>query len=680
MSPFVRQIIFYLVIALVVVILLTTFNAGPEPEEISYNQFVEKIESGEVEKVVAHGNEIEAVLVDGTEIETTRPEDHQLTELLLEHNVSYSPHPERGPEWWQTALTYMIPFLLIIGIFFFFMQQSQGGGNRVMNFGKSKAKLQESEKKKVTFEDVAGADEERAELTEIVDFLKDPRKYIELGARIPKGVLLVGPPGTGKTLLGRAVAGEAGVPFFSISGSDFVEMFVGVGASRVRDMFENAKKNSPCIVFIDEIDAVGRQRGAGLGGGHDEREQTLNQLLVEMDGFDINEGIIIIAATNRPDILDPALLRPGRFDRQVTVTLPDVKGRVDILKVHTKSKRFSEAVDLKVVARGTPGFTGADLENVVNEAALLAARASKKVIGMKELEEAVERVVAGTQKTSRVISEFEKKIVAYHEAGHALVGYQLPHTDPVHKVSIIPRGRAGGYTLMFPEEDRYYMTRSELLDRVSTLLGGRVAEKLVLNDISTGAQNDLERATQIVRQMIMEYGMSDSLGPITLGRKQDQVFLGRDLGRDRDYSEEIAKAIDQEIRKTIDDCYQRAQDILEEDRSELEKIAQALLEKETLNSEEIKALVEGREMPELEEDEAPEKADGNLEQEPAAESDSGTGEHDEEEISEGSHEEEAAETEEAGSAENEEVEEEKEDRRASFRQHTEQGENPGEDH
>jgi len=681
LSPFVRQIIFYLVIALVVVILLASFNAGPEPEEISYNQFVEKIENGEVEKVVAHGNEIEAVLVDGTEIETTRPEDHQLTELLLEHNVSYSPHPERGPEWWQTALTYMIPFLLIIGIFFFFMQQSQGGGNRVMNFGKSKAKLQESEKKKVTFEDVAGADEERAELTEIVDFLKDPRKYIELGARIPKGVLLVGPPGTGKTLLGRAVAGEAGVPFFSISGSDFVEMFVGVGASRVRDMFENAKKDSPCIVFIDEIDAVGRQRGAGLGGGHDEREQTLNQLLVEMDGFDVNEGIIIIAATNRPDILDPALLRPGRFDRQVTVTLPDVKGRVDILKVHTKSKRFSEAVDLKVVARGTPGFTGADLENVVNEAALLAARASKKVIGMKELEEAVERVVAGTQKTSRVISEFEKKIVAYHEAGHALVGYQLPHTDPVHKVSIIPRGRAGGYTLMFPEEDRYYMTRSELLDRVSTLLGGRVAEKLVLNDISTGAQNDLERATQIVRQMIMEYGMSDSLGPITLGRKQDQVFLGRDLGRDRDYSEEIAKAIDQEIRKTIDDCYQRAQDILEEDRSELEKIAQALLEKETLNSEEIKALVEGRELPEPEEDEAPEKADDNLEQEPAAaESNSGTGEHDEEEISEGSHEEEAAETEEAGSAENEEDEEEKEDRRASFRQHTEQGENPGEDH
>ncbi len=692
MSPFVRQILFYLVIALVVVILLTTFNTGPEPEEISYNQFVEKIESGEVEKVVAHGNEIEAVLVDGTEIETTRPEDHQLTQLLLEHNVSYSPHPERGPEWWQTALTYMIPFLLIIGIFFFFMQQSQGGGNRVMNFGKSKAKLQESDKKKVTFEDVAGADEERMELTEIVDFLKDPRKYIELGARIPKGVLLVGPPGTGKTLLGRAVAGEAGVPFFSISGSDFVEMFVGVGASRVRDMFENAKKNSPCIVFIDEIDAVGRQRGAGLGGGHDEREQTLNQLLVEMDGFDVNEGIIVIAATNRPDILDPALLRPGRFDRQVTVTLPDVNGRVAILKVHTKSKRLSEAVDLKVVARGTPGFTGADLENVVNEAALLAARVSKKMIGMKELEEAVERVVAGTQKTSRVISEFEKKIVAYHEAGHALVGYQLPHTDPVHKVSIIPRGRSGGYTLMFPEEDRYYMTRSELLDRVSTLLGGRVAEKLVLNDISTGAQNDLERATQIVRQMIMEYGMSDTLGPITLGRKQDQVFLGRDLGRDRDYSEEIAKAIDQEIRKTIDDCYQNAQDILEKDRSKLEKIAQALLEKETINSKEIKALVEGRELPvESEEDEtshgeesedenisAPGTSEENAES--PADVDETTDETEApEDIDETPDEAEAPAGQETGSSENEE-ETEKEKRRASFRQHQEQGEKPFEDH
>ncbi len=597
MSPFLRQITFYLVIALVVFVLLAMFNTGTPPEEISYDQFIQKVERGEVEIVATYGSAIEAVIADGSMVNTTRPDDHNLTELLLAKNVTYETYPPRGPKWWQSILTYLIPFLLLIGIFFFFMQQSQGGGNRVMNFGKSKARLQEGDKKKVTFQDVAGADEERAELAEIVDFLKDPQKYIEIGARIPKGILLVGPPGTGKTLLARAVAGEAEVPFFSISGSDFVEMFVGVGASRVRDMFENAKKNSPCIVFIDEIDAVGRQRGAGLGGGHDEREQTLNQLLVEMDGFDVNEGVIIIAATNRPDILDPALLRPGRFDREITIGLPDVNGREAILEVHTRNKQLSEEVDLKVVARGTPGFTGADLENIVNEAALLTARISKKRVGMKELEEAVERVVAGTQKKSRVISAFEKKIVAYHEAGHTLVGYLLPHTDPIHKVSIIPRGRAGGYTMMFPEEDRYYMTRTELLDRISTLLGGRVAEKLVLNDISTGAQNDLERATSIVRQMIMEYGMSDTLGPITFGKKHGQVFLGRDLARDRDYSEEIAKAIDQEIRKTIDDCYQKAQDVLEKEFSKLENIAQALLDRETLNAVEIKALVEGKDLP-----------------------------------------------------------------------------------
>jgi cell division protease FtsH len=597
LSPFLRQITFYLVIALVVFILLSSFNNTTPPEEISYDQLIQKVEQGEVASVALYGSEVEATLKDGTVVKTIRPDDHNLTELLLANKVTLETYLPRGPKWWQSALTYLIPFLLLIGIFFFFMQQTQGGGNKVMNFGKSRARLQEGDKKKVTFQDVAGADEERAELSEIVDFLKDPRKYIEIGARIPKGVLLVGPPGTGKTLLARAVAGEAGVPFFSISGSDFVEMFVGVGASRVRDMFENAKKNSPCIVFIDEIDAVGRQRGAGLGGGHDEREQTLNQLLVEMDGFDVNEGIIIIAATNRPDILDPALLRPGRFDREITVGLPDVNGREAILKVHTRNKQLSEAVDLKILARGTPGFTGADLENVVNEAALLAARKSLKRIGMQHLEESVERVVAGTQKTSRVISPFEKKIVAYHEAGHALVGYLLPHTDPVHKVSIIPRGRAGGYTLMFPEEDRYYMTRSELLDRVSTLLGGRVAEKLVLNDISTGAQNDLERATSIVRQMIMEYGMSESLGPITLGHKHDQVFLGRDLARDRNYSEEIAKAIDQEIRKTIDNCYQKAQEILEKERDKLEKLAQTLLDKETLDAVEIKALMEGKPLP-----------------------------------------------------------------------------------
>ncbi|MDW7729396.1 MAG: ATP-dependent zinc metalloprotease FtsH [Bacillota bacterium] len=664
MSPFLRQITFYLIIALVVFALLATFNTGTPPEEIRYDQFIRKIDQGEVTEVVIFGNDIEALLVNGTQVITVRPEDHNLTEILLEKNIHYETNKARSPAWWQSALTYMIPFLLIIGIFFFFMNQTQGGGNKVMNFGKSRARLQEGEKKKVTFKDVAGADEERAELSEIVDFLKDPRKYIEIGARIPKGILLVGPPGTGKTLLARAVAGEAGVPFFSISGSDFVEMFVGVGASRVRDMFENAKKNSPCIVFIDEIDAVGRQRGAGLGGGHDEREQTLNQLLVEMDGFDVNEGIIIVAATNRPDILDPALLRPGRFDRQITVGLPDVKGREEILKVHTRNKPLAEAIDLKVVARGTPGFTGADLENVVNEAALLTARISGKKIGMKELEEAIERVVAGTQKKSRVISAFEKKIVAYHEAGHALVGYLLPHTDPVHKVSIIPRGRAGGYTLMFPEEDRYYMTRSELLDRVSTLLGGRVAEKLVLNDISTGAQNDLERATSIVRQMIMEYGMSDALGPITLGKKHDQVFLGRDLARDRDYSEEIAKAIDQEVRKTMDNCYQQAQDILEKERDKLERIAQALLEKETIDAEEIKSLVEGRPLSEKKEqggDESEDAPDHRIFDE---------NEQSDENLNEKVIKEAAVKTEKI------EVVKKKEERRASFQQRAGQNEKP----
>ncbi|NLM45317.1 MAG: ATP-dependent zinc metalloprotease FtsH, partial [Firmicutes bacterium] len=504
------------------------------------------------------------------------------------------------PHWWTNILSIIVPFAIVMVVFFLFMQQTQGGGNRVMNFGKSRARLHDNTRSRVTFSDVAGADEEKAELVEIVEFLREPRKFIELGARIPKGVLLVGPPGTGKTLLARAVAGEAGVPFFSISGSDFVEMFVGVGASRVRDLFDNAKKHAPCIVFIDEIDAVGRQRGAGLGGGHDEREQTLNQLLVEMDGFDAHEGIIILAATNRPDILDPALLRPGRFDRQVTVNLPDVKGREDILKVHVRNKPLARDVDLGVIARRTPGFSGADLENIVNEGALLAARRNKKLIGMSELEEAIERVMAGTEKKSRVISEFEKKIVAYHEAGHAMVAYLLPNTDPVHKVSIIPRGRAGGYTLMLPEQDRYYMTKSELLSRVTTLLAGRVAEQVVFNEISTGAQNDLERATAIVRQMIMEYGMSERLGPITLGKKQyEQVFLGRDLARDRDYSEEIARSIDLEIRAIMDECYKKAEEVINENRDKLEVLANALLEQEILDAEEIAGLMEGKTLAEL---------------------------------------------------------------------------------
>jgi cell division protease FtsH len=478
------------------------------------------------------------------------------------------------------------------------MQQTQGGGNRVMQFGKSRARLIGDEKKKVTFEDVAGADEVKEELQEVVEFLKFPKKFNELGAKIPKGVLLFGPPGTGKTLLARAVAGEAGVPFFSISGSDFVEMFVGVGASRVRDLFEQAKKSAPCIVFIDEIDAVGRQRGAGVGGGHDEREQTLNQLLVEMDGFNGNEGIIIIAATNRPDILDPALLRPGRFDRQIVVDVPDVKGREEILKVHVKGKPINREVELSVLARRTPGFTGADLANLVNEAALLSARRNEKEIRMNALEDSVERVIAGPEKKSRIISDYEKKLVSYHEAGHALVGELLTHTDPLHKVSIIPRGRAGGYTLLLPKEDRNYMTKSQLLDQVTMLLGGRVAEALVLHEISTGASNDLERATGLVRKMITELGMSEELGPLTFGQKEGQVFLGRDIARDRNYSEAVAYAIDKEARRIIDECYHKAQTLIKENMHKLEAIAQALMVKETLEAKEFADLMAKFDQPE----------------------------------------------------------------------------------
>ncbi len=601
MNRFVRQATFYLLILLIAVVIIQFF-AQPQDtvRQLTYDQYLAMVEAGQVRTALIRGDDVTGELKDGTQYYVFNLEGDLLAARLRENNVEFEGKPVPQPHWLSNLATFLIPFIILIVIFFFFMQQSQGGGNRVMNFGKSRARLHDTTKKRVTFDDVAGAEEEKAELVEIVEFLKEPRKFIELGARIPKGILLVGPPGTGKTLLARAVAGEAGVPFFSISGSDFVEMFVGVGASRVRDLFENAKKNSPCIIFIDEIDAVGRQRGAGLGGGHDEREQTLNQLLVEMDGFDAHEGIILIAATNRPDILDPALLRPGRFDRQVTVGFPDVKGREEILKVHARGKPFNAGVDFSVIARRTPGFTGADLENVVNEGALLTGRRNRHKISMSELEEAIDRVIAGTEKKSRVISEFEKKIVAFHESGHALVGYLLPHTDPVHKVSIIPRGRAGGYTLMLPEEDRYYMTKSELLDRVSTLLAGRVAEKVVLNEISTGAQNDLERSTSIVRQMIMEYGMSDQLGPITLGRKhQEQVFLGRDLARDRDYSEEIARAIDKEIRSTIDDCYKRAEEIILENREKLDMLANALFEQETLDAEEIAALMEGNSLTEI---------------------------------------------------------------------------------
>ncbi|WP_374048116.1 ATP-dependent zinc metalloprotease FtsH [Clostridium sp. MB40-C1] len=530
--------------------------------------------------------QFEAVIPENLLIETVKDNPHKVA-------VKFD-RPTSVPIWVNWLPT-IILILMLMGFWFMFMQQSQGGGgNRgVMNFGKSRAKLATPDKQSVTFKDVAGADEEKAELEEIVDFLKQPKRYLDMGARIPKGVLLVGPPGTGKTLLAKAIAGEAGVPFFSISGSDFVEMFVGVGASRVRDLFEQAKKNDSCIVFIDEIDAVGRQRGAGLGGGHDEREQTLNQLLVEMDGFGINEGIIMIAATNRPDILDKALLRPGRFDRQILVGAPDVKGREEILKVHIKNKPLSDEVRLDVLAKRTPGFVGADLENLMNEAALLAVRNNKKLIGMEELEEAITRVIAGPEKKSRVVAEEDRRLTAYHEAGHAIVMKFTPHSDPVHEISIIPRGMAGGYTMHLPEKDTAYTSKSKLKDEMVGLLGGRVAEQMIIGDISTGASNDIQRVSSVARKMVMEYGMSKKLGTITFGTGHDEVFLGRDLNKSKNYSEEIASEIDKEVKTLIDEAYKRAEDILKEHSKELHDVAQVLLEKEKIGAEEFNAIVDG---------------------------------------------------------------------------------------
>lgn len=588
-----RSILLYLVIIFIAFSLISRFSTEiVTPEKIDYTQFWEYVNKGEVEKVKIVEREISGTTKSGVNFRTINPEDPNLIEKLQTKNVAIEADVSPPPAWWQGLLANIFPVLLLIGAWIFLMQQTQGGGNRVMQFGKSRAKLHSEEKTRVTFDDVAGVDEAKEELAEVVEFLKHPKKFMELGARIPKGVLLFGPPGTGKTLLAKAVAGEAGVPFFSISGSDFVEMFVGVGASRVRDLFDQAKKQSPCIVFIDEIDAVGRQRGAGLGGGHDEREQTLNQLLVEMDGFGANEGIIVLAGTNRPDILDPALLRPGRFDRQIAVDRPDVLGRKEILKVHAKGKPLAKEVDLDVLARRTPGFTGADLANLMNEAALLAARKNKKQIGMDELEDAVDRVIAGPERKSRLISEKEKRLVAYHEGGHTLVAWLIPNTDPVHKVSIIPRGGAGGYTLMLPKEDRYFATKGELMDQVAILLGGRVAESLVLNEISTGAQNDLERASALSRKMVTEYGMSEAVGPLTLGNKQEQVFLGRDFARDRNYSEEVAALIDKEVRRMIDVSYERAKKLISENIAKLHLLAEELMKKETLEGEEVRLLLE----------------------------------------------------------------------------------------
>ena len=595
MNRIFRSMSLYLLLIIIALSIINYFStSAPSEQELNYTQFLALLDQGQVAKVTISSTKVEGELEDGTQFGLPFLGDlARLEERLENKQVEIDYKPAQGPPWWSTLLSTLLPIILLVGVWMFIMQQTQGGGSRVMSFGRSRARLYTpDDKAPVTFADVAGAEEAKEELEEIVQFLKEPKKFLDLGARIPKGVLLVGPPGTGKTLLGRAVAGEADVPFFSISGSDFVEMFVGVGAARVRDLFEQAKKNAPCLVFVDEIDAVGRQRGAGLGGGHDEREQTLNQLLVEMDGFGVNEGVIVLAATNRPDVLDPALLRPGRFDRQVILDQPDVKGREAILKVHAVGKPLENNVDLAVLARRTPGFTGADLANMLNEAAILAARRNKRRIGMDELEEAIDRVIAGPERRSRVISERERKLVAFHEAGHAVVGHLLPHADPVHKVSIIPRGRAGGYTLSLPKEDRYYLTRSELFDRVTQLLGGRVAEELALEEISTGAQNDLERATNVIRKMITEYGMSEELGPLTFGHKKEEVFLGRDIARDRNYSEEVASAIDREVRHFVDLCYNKAVTLLTENRDRLDKVAAALLEKETLEADEFKQLMD----------------------------------------------------------------------------------------
>lgn len=592
MNRFFKNVTFYLLIIIVAIWMIDYYSASTVSKtDITYSAFMKHVQQDEVKQVTIVDNVISGKLKDGKDFSTVVPSDDSLIPTLRARDIEIKAELPPQPPWWTTILSSLLPMLLIVGIWFMLMQQSQGGGGRVMNFGKSRARRYDEDNIKITFKDVAGADEAKQELEEVVEFLKHPKKYNDLGAKIPKGVLLYGPPGTGKTLLAKAVAGEAGVPFFSISGSDFVEMFVGVGASRVRDLFEQAKKSAPCIVFIDEIDAVGRQRGAGLGGGHDEREQTLNQLLVEMDGFGANEGIIMIAATNRPDILDPALLRPGRFDRQIVVDRPDIKGRQEILKVHVKGKPISPEVELGVIARRTPGFTGADLSNLVNEAALMAARKNKNKIDMPEMEEAAERVIMGPERRSRVISDKEKRLTAYHEGGHTLVGMLLDNTDPVHKVTIIPRGRAGGYTLSLPKEDRYYATRSEMLDELKVLLGGRVAEALVLKEISSGASNDLQRATSLARQMICEYGMSPELGPMTFGHRQDQVFLGRDIGRDKDYSEEVAAKIDKEIRKFIDEAYQKTESLLNENMDKLHLIADALIERETLEGEEIDQLM-----------------------------------------------------------------------------------------
>ena len=586
MGRFTKNIVLYLLIIAAFVIAIDAFSGqSANKSELSYTGFIQQVQQKKVESVtITNDHGIKGKLKNGTEFNSYAPSDETLIKTLQDNGVEITAAPPEQPAWWMSLLGSAIPIIILVVLFFFIMQQTQGGGGRVMNFGKSRAKLMGEGNVKVSFKDVAGAEEAKQELEEVVEFLKDPGKFTTIGAKIPKGVLLAGPPGTGKTLLAKAVAGEAGVPFFTISGSDFVEMFVGVGASRVRDLFTQAKKNAPCIIFIDEIDAVGRQRGAGLGGGHDEREQTLNQLLVEMDGFGANEGIITIAATNRPDILDPALLRPGRFDRQVIVGRPDLRGREAILKVHARNKPLADDVDLKTIAKKTPGFTGADLNNLLNEAALLAARLNKKVITMAEVEEASEKVSMGPERRSHIVSEKDRKLTAYHESGHAIVAHLLPHADPVHKVTIIPRGAAGGYTMMLPTEEQNYKTKSQLLADIRVALGGRIAEALILDEISTGASGDLQSVTNTARAMVTRWGMSDELGPIVFGEQQEQVFLGKNLGHERNYSEEIAAKIDAEIHRIVEEAYKDVTKLLSENEKFLHDMANALLEEETIDA------------------------------------------------------------------------------------------------
>lgn len=602
MNSIYKNLGLWLVICLVMIFLFHLFNQTKSPQkEITYSQFRQDLEQGAVKSVTMQANRIRGTYLDGGRtFRTVAPRDDELVPTLIKHKVDIQVVPEDDNPWYLTALVSWLPMIFLIAIFVFFMRQMQAGGGKAMSFGKSRARLISEAQNKVTFQDVAGVEEAKEELSEIIEFLRDPKKFTRLGGKIPKGVLLMGAPGTGKTLLAKAVAGEANVPFFSISGSDFVEMFVGVGASRVRDLFIQGKKNAPCIIFIDEIDAVGRHRGAGLGGGHDEREQTLNQLLVEMDGFETNEGVILVAATNRPDVLDPALLRPGRFDRQVVVPPPDIRGRTAILEVHTRKAPMAKNVDLETISRGTPGFSGADLANLVNEAALNAARRNKNQIDMADFEFAKDKVLMGGERRSLVISYQERRTTAYHEAGHAFVARSLPHTDPIHKVTIIPRGRALGVTQQLPLDDRHNYSKEFLLSQIAVMMGGRAAEEVFLGQTTTGAGNDIQRATEIARKMVCEWGMSEKLGPLSFGQKEEQIFLGKEFARHRDYSEEVAISIDKEIMRIVADNFELAKKVMSENKDTVERIAQALLERETLDAGEIEALIEGRELPPLE--------------------------------------------------------------------------------